>query len=69
MHERTRRSWACDPERHPDVKYAFAVSRGVIRQVYFMQGWSRHDMRTIDYVDGRMKTPAHELKTALALEL
>ena len=42
---------------------AFAVSRGVIRQVYRIEQWSRHDMRTIEYDDGRVKTPAHKLKT------
>lgn len=63
LYERTRRYWACDPNRHPDVKYAFAVSRGIIREVYAIQGWSRHDMRTIQYDDGRARTPNHKLKT------
>jgi hypothetical protein len=62
LYERTRRYWACVPDRHA-AKYAFAVSRGVIRQVYRIENWSRHDMRTIQYDDSREKTPAHKLKT------
>lgn len=63
LYERTRRYWACDPERHRAAKYAFAASRGIIREVYAIQGWSRHDMRTIQYDDGRARTPNHKLKT------
>ena len=62
LYERTRRYWACAPARH-SAKYAFAVARGVIREVYRIEKWSRHDMRTIRYDDGRIKTPEHKLKT------
>ena len=62
LYERTRRYWACDPERHKAAKYAFAVSRGVIREVYTIDRWTHHDMRTIEYDDGRTKTPMHQLK-------
>jgi hypothetical protein len=62
LYERTSRYWACAPDRHL-AKYAFAVSRGVIRQVYRIEKWTKHDMRTITYDDGRVKTPAHQLKT------
>ena len=45
--------------------YAFAVSRGVIRQVYRIEGWTQHDMRTIEYDSSREKTPGHRLKTIM----
>lgn len=62
LYERTRRYWACAPDRHK-AEYAFAVSRGVIRQVYHIEKWERHDMEHVQYDDGRAKTPTHKLKT------
>lgn len=40
LYERTRRYWRCNPEnRATPPKYALAVARGIIREVYEIHGW------------------------------
>jgi hypothetical protein len=45
LYERTRRWWVVDPNKHP-AEYGVAVALGIIRQVYRIDDWSKHDLRT-----------------------
>ena len=43
------------------MKYAFAVSKGIIRAACTIEGlWQRHDMGAVRYDPTRVATPAHE---------
>jgi hypothetical protein len=44
LYERTRRYWHCNPANH-DAKYAFSVAKGIVREVYRIDGWDRVDLR------------------------
>jgi hypothetical protein len=40
LYERTRRYWKCNPERRRPVPgHALAVARGIVREVYRVEGW------------------------------
>ncbi len=45
LYERTRRYWHCNPDNH-DAKYAVSVAKGVVREVYRIDGWDPVDLRT-----------------------
>lgn len=43
LYERTRRYWKCSPERRrPRPSHALAVARGIIREVYRIEGWETY---------------------------
>ena len=44
LYERTRRYWVCQPANY-DAKYAMCVAKGVVREVYEIDQWSRVNMR------------------------
>jgi len=44
LYERTRRFWRCNPTCHK-AKYAMAVARGIVRQVYSIERWNQVDRR------------------------
>jgi hypothetical protein len=61
LYERTRQYWRCNPGNYPDVKYAFAVSKGIIRAAFAIDGpWQRHDMGAVQYDSARIATPSHK---------
>lgn len=39
LYEATRRSWKVGPRRRQNAHYAFAIYRGVVRQVYKIESW------------------------------
>ena len=49
LYERTRRYWVAAPlSRRPPPKYAMAVARGIIRQVYEIDEWVTYDKAPIE---------------------
>lgn len=46
LYERTRQYWYCNPKRHT-AKFAFAVARGVIREVYRINEWYPVDLAKV----------------------
>lgn len=43
LYERTRRYWFCTPMgRSPSPTHAISVARGLIREVYMIQGWEEY---------------------------
>ena len=44
LYERTRRWWVLNPDAH-SPSYGMAVANGIIRQVYRIANWSKHDLR------------------------
>jgi uncharacterized protein len=51
LYERTRRYWVCSPDkRRRKPRYAIAVARGIIREVYEIDEWE-------DYPKGTIITP------------
>ena len=57
LYERTRRYWHCNPANH-DAEYAVSVAKGIVREIYCIDGWDAVDLRkeTIDPTR-LMKTP------------
>jgi len=53
LYERTRQYWACNPERHPNVRYAMAIKGGIVRQVYEIDKWEKVDTKTVSYDPSR----------------
>jgi hypothetical protein len=57
LYERTRRYWVCKPSNH-DARYAVSVAKGIVREVYQIDGWDQVDLRTEAIDPSRlMKTP------------
>lgn len=47
LYERTRRWWDANPtKRKIKPKYAVTTAHGIIRQVYRIKKWTRHDLAT-----------------------
>lgn len=44
LYERTRRYWHCNPANY-DARYAASVAKGIVREVYRIDGWDRVDLR------------------------
>lgn len=53
LYERTRRYWAINPSLHP-AKYAMAVARGIVREVYRIDKWERVDTRQEEFDNTRL---------------
>ncbi len=57
LYERARRYWHCNPSNH-DAEYAVSVARGVVREIYRIEGWDPVDLRTEKIDPSRlMNTP------------
>lgn len=57
LYERTHQYWNCSPARHP-AKYAMAVARGAIRQVYRIEKWYPVDLSTVQQDASRKRANA-----------
>ncbi|MSP66728.1 MAG: hypothetical protein EXQ96_01250 [Alphaproteobacteria bacterium] len=57
LYERTRRYWACTPERRtPPPTHAMSVARGLIREVYRITGWEKYRDWPADRDPSRLST-------------
>ena len=48
LYERTRRYWCCNPRRKRiPPQYGLSVARGIIREVFEIDGWEDYDMSLV----------------------
>jgi hypothetical protein len=62
LYERTHGYWACNPNYH-DAEYAFAVAKGIVREVYKIRGWKRIALDGINLDETRINTDKSSVKT------
>jgi uncharacterized protein len=52
LYERTRRYWRCNPEKRTiPPRYAIAVARGLIREVYEIDSWQVYPDMSLEVID------------------
>lgn len=68
LYEATRGWWRIDPVRAARAQYVFAVSKGVVREVYLPGSWRKRERTEPGWTDAELKRPRYGFEGEIAAD-